>query len=607
MLGFIRKFFQSDATGTTNPNDVCTLVVGSKGVGKTYSRVRWFAQVFLPNYPKRRLITNFELHIPELAAYVEAYTGGKVKAEDVADRITILPREITNPWKRGDGSGPWDLQTKHGIKTAGNHIDIDEIHNFCSSVHKNDHKQKWMDWMGELRHARTTTTFVTQAEEKLAPMIRRECSIVWDLLDKGRMRDPFFGFLLGDAWQISAKLNGAYIPAVQERESSDWSKKNKEKPRIIEWSRTPDIFPLYNSYSKPIHDLSEGQRVIAFCPARDVEACLHAGALAAGAESLAAQVEQGFKDFDLVFCHPSCVDVMAPVSDLLGDKGATLENERIAEDLPKAIKKVVNDDSAPPMEWELRSWPSLLFWFIRRNGWGFIRKVGPVVLLVAFLSFGGIKWIMTDGVKYVSGAASSKADAPSLPKNGTPGLDPATGAPLAGPGAKPGAKGVPVAGSSPDPEKQRLMDSLAQEKAATASALAAQEAERKRAEALRETLARQSALVAVSPSFIILQGGYTYELNEKIDTGIFNGRTLKKIDTVRRCAVLDDGRILRLGQSPTGGSVEAGSEKRPVEAQDLRPAPGPSRAILGRVGQAPGPVRPVSPGDADIKPGAVAR
>lgn len=69
------------------------------------------------------------------------------------------------------------------------------------------------------------------------------------------------------------------------------------------------------------HGLGKSVRVIAFAEGEIAEACKEAGAMEVGSDELAAKIEAGWTDFDVVIAHPSMMRVVGKLGRVLGPQG----------------------------------------------------------------------------------------------------------------------------------------------------------------------------------------------------------------------------------------------------------------------------------------------
>jgi large subunit ribosomal protein L1 len=67
--------------------------------------------------------------------------------------------------------------------------------------------------------------------------------------------------------------------------------------------------------------IGKSKRVVAFCAPEHVKAALDAGAVKAGGEELAQEIERGWMDFDVCVASPDMMRVMSKLGKVLGPKG----------------------------------------------------------------------------------------------------------------------------------------------------------------------------------------------------------------------------------------------------------------------------------------------
>jgi len=248
------------------------------GTGKTYSRCsRYWVDDFFPNRAGK-VYTNFPVHLEIMIDYVsKKYPNNKnCTPEKLRERICIIPREEVEKWRNFKLPGqkeytnytPFDYlyATIPGSVTAdrpdglpqcdleGAIIQIDEVHNYIDTTARNELKDKWKKGIGELRHAGVICCeFISQYDTKVATLIRHESSICRTLVNISIMRDPYFGILYDDWYNLRAGLfETKYSATVFEITETKVKKKWKE----LEGSRVvfqfiPEYFTLYDSYSKP--------------------------------------------------------------------------------------------------------------------------------------------------------------------------------------------------------------------------------------------------------------------------------------------------------------------------------------------------------------------
>jgi len=97
---------------------------------------------------------------------------------------------------------------------------------------------------------------------------------------------------------------------------------------------------LRSAVSLP-HGIGKAKRVIAFCKEDVIAAALEAGAIKAGGESLVAEVEAGWLDFDVAIASPDMMRVASKLGKVLGPKGLmpTPKNGTVTPNVVQAVKE----------------------------------------------------------------------------------------------------------------------------------------------------------------------------------------------------------------------------------------------------------------------------
>lgn len=138
---------------------VVFLIVGPPGSGKSYHRVRWIVDSFLPNR-SGALYSNLPLDADTIA---EEFEGTETKVEG---RLCSIPREVLAEWARFEG-GPWDYfaDREDGTNPLDKaHVIFDECHVYLPKGAKSPAawRKRWEDWLGTIRHRGCTVEFITQ-------------------------------------------------------------------------------------------------------------------------------------------------------------------------------------------------------------------------------------------------------------------------------------------------------------------------------------------------------------------------------------------------------------------------------------------------------------
>lgn len=243
---------------------VITVTAGEAGSGKTYARcARFLIERFLPDGDGVHW-SNFPLGaVPEGHAYPPAFEGetfadriaveaGKrmgVAPSEILARVQVIPREELQRWERGE-SGPWDFFDSRDI--SGAHIAIDEVHNFLDPQGKGSVRQRWRQWLGEIRHRGATVEFISQNLAKVPMDLRREAGLYLEVKNTNTERDPFFRIELADWYELRAAwVTGRYQSSVIETEYR--SAVGNKGPRNFRrsWALDPWWFQFYDSFSAP--------------------------------------------------------------------------------------------------------------------------------------------------------------------------------------------------------------------------------------------------------------------------------------------------------------------------------------------------------------------
>jgi hypothetical protein len=220
------------------------------GTGKTAMRcARYLAFDFLPS-TDLTLYTNYPINIDAMVAYVIQHYPDMVESR-LRDRIKIIPEDVLKDWRQGQSS-PLDYFQR--INLDGCRIAIDEIHNFCGLNTPKPILQAWREFLGEIRHRGCEFECLSQNESKIAKVIKDEAGLKRYLFNSENKPDPFFGIRMEDWYELRAKFSGRYAPWIFETIHTEvhgkW-RETKELSRMYQLS--PDLFPLYDSYSAPHH------------------------------------------------------------------------------------------------------------------------------------------------------------------------------------------------------------------------------------------------------------------------------------------------------------------------------------------------------------------
>ncbi|MEM8709466.1 MAG: zonular occludens toxin domain-containing protein [Planctomycetota bacterium] len=243
---------------------VITVTTGEAGSGKSFARC---AQFLLDRYLKDHdgvHWSNFPLgEVPEdhkvppeyegetfvdrLAASASKLHG--LDEEVLRGRVQLIPEGELARWRSGE-SGPWEFFEDRDLQDA--HIAIDECHNYVPAKGNAQMRQRWQEWLGEIRHQGATVEFISQALMKVAKEIRDEAGLHIEVKNTETERDPFFGIELGDWYELRAGfLTRRYSSCVMERERRSASGVGRFWTAKRIFPLDPWYFRFYDSFSAP--------------------------------------------------------------------------------------------------------------------------------------------------------------------------------------------------------------------------------------------------------------------------------------------------------------------------------------------------------------------
>ncbi|MDQ3333272.1 MAG: zonular occludens toxin domain-containing protein, partial [Planctomycetota bacterium] len=231
-------------------------VTAPPGSGKTYSRVRWLLEEWLPN-GEGVFFTNLPLDVAAIAEYAARKT--KVEPNAIEARIRLLDQGVEKLWMRDlteGGSGPWEYF--ESVPLDGARIVIDEAHLFCGPSFSEAHKEAWANWCKELRHRKGSS--VELIDQDTSGICKEVTSVgeTRKILTNGETdRDPWFRITLADWYELVAAFTRSYVPTIIENEERKVAGKWKSCHRR-KWRRDPEFFRFYDSYSAPKEGQAQG-------------------------------------------------------------------------------------------------------------------------------------------------------------------------------------------------------------------------------------------------------------------------------------------------------------------------------------------------------------
>ena len=249
---------------------VLQLTTGQGGSGKSWSRIRWLANDFLVN-AGGIYITNIPIFPEKIARYVSDKYSSKhehCSYEAVLERLVVIPVELWTFWRSihemtgkekkqylVEGAFP-PVEYLRGFadRLSNAHIALDEFHTIYPKTRNSEFRRLWGDYFSEIRKDGCTFEAITQNVKKLASEYADICGKHVDLMPFGGTRDPFFRIPMYDWYQLRAGFTGSNEQRIVETEylmmsgamgRNAWKLNNQRQFTI-----TPDIYPLYDSYSK---------------------------------------------------------------------------------------------------------------------------------------------------------------------------------------------------------------------------------------------------------------------------------------------------------------------------------------------------------------------
>jgi len=175
---------------------------------------------------------------------------------EVLDRVKVIPEEVLAEWMRQEPQklqkavgGPWEYFD--GVDLDGAHIAIDEAHHFVPNTTQVFTRKAWLAWLSEIRHQGCTVEFITQRVDKMDQMCVKEAQIRYLIFNGEESRDPFCKIRMRDWFELRAGMFGIpYQTAIVQTEQVMRNGQWVETDSIVRYP-DPDLYALYNSYSKP--------------------------------------------------------------------------------------------------------------------------------------------------------------------------------------------------------------------------------------------------------------------------------------------------------------------------------------------------------------------
>ena len=243
--------------------------IGASDSGKSYERMRWALEYFLPRPALGYLVCNLPFNVDEVASYFEDLANrGKsdVDGDDVRRRLVVLGRD--NPVLRSLRKREWgdDDEPVHHPRellndvpmTAPCHVMLDEFHYYCARGDSQKWQRMWKEWFSTLRGGATRMELISQDWLQVPEAIHKVCISNIVIIGAKSRRDGVFDILWIDWYNLRAAITGRWRSAywVREKVNIDGTDEvSRTKKRILH----PDFFRFYQS-NNAAEDASDGGR-----------------------------------------------------------------------------------------------------------------------------------------------------------------------------------------------------------------------------------------------------------------------------------------------------------------------------------------------------------
>jgi hypothetical protein len=246
--------------------------VGVPGSGKSYTRVRWILEEFIPNQDGI-LYTNLPLNVSEIVRY---FKKKNYSAKVIKKRLVVIPDDVQKKWKQiqkngmpianvdyvkhDDGvdvesleyhekqyeyQGPWVyFQDK---EVEGSHILLDEIQKVVHTRSPRDAKSLWGDWLSTIRHCGATIEFMTQRERRVPPEIKEIAETRLDIVPNKGHRLKYLPILNYDYYQLVKGLFDLDLNSSNVYESSASAGGRLKSEHSKKYRFDPFYFKFYNT------------------------------------------------------------------------------------------------------------------------------------------------------------------------------------------------------------------------------------------------------------------------------------------------------------------------------------------------------------------------
>ena len=236
------------------------ITTGVPGCGKSYVRcARYLYDYFLPNTNGIHY-SNFPVNAEVLGCLLSKRKNGFLhrlfnrnvsSSADYSNRVKRIPDDVMRSWREFK-SGPWDYFK--GVDLRYSHIALDEVHEICRRDMPDDIFSKWDEFLGTIRHRGCTIEGLTQDISLVSKCFVSRCSLRYELIPCEDLRDPFFGILMSDWYQLKASFTGEFHKTVFQLEFMKQGNGRFKKVDSRRFLIDPFYFQFYNSYSKSLSE-----------------------------------------------------------------------------------------------------------------------------------------------------------------------------------------------------------------------------------------------------------------------------------------------------------------------------------------------------------------
>ena len=242
--------------------------IGESGAGKSFVRMCWVIEYFLPRPHLGYLITNVPLNVDAIAAHFDALSASgrsKVDGVDVRRRLIVLSPTSGFLGDFMDEKGEPQELLSHvdGLpKGAACHLMIDEIHHYCSTSSSNKWKDKWKNVLSTIRKKGCRFEMMTQAWSQVPGFLTDVCEAQIRITAASSRREKWFNIPMDRWYNLRAAITGNWLTAAWVKEVKGFDKSDETisiSKRLID----PSFFPFYataDSYDKD--DESDAARVL---------------------------------------------------------------------------------------------------------------------------------------------------------------------------------------------------------------------------------------------------------------------------------------------------------------------------------------------------------